>query len=961
MDEELKKILIVDDDANLRKTLEEILRVNHFNPSGVSSGQDAIALTKENNYPVALIDLRLSDMPGLDVLRAIKEISSDSECIILTGFASTETAVQAANLGAYSYVQKPYDIDQLLMTINRALEKKETRHALTDSEERYRQLYDGAFDGIFATDLEGKILDFNPAFQKILNYSPAELKSFKFQDITPERYHNKEQKYIEQILERGYSDIYEKEYVDKDGKLVPVEISGYLTRDQKGKPEGMWAFVRDISERKKSEETLRRQLQEVTVLHEISSAGTKADSIDNLIERATQILGESIFSDYFGFNLYDKQKHWLYPHTSYRGMTADLLRAGSSANSGITGRACSTGRPQLVKAVLKDKDYLKFRDSTRSEIAVPIKVSGEIFGIINAESVEENHFKQEDLKLLIAIANQLATAIEKIQLQEKQKLRTRELTGLYETALATSIILDTNSLYEKFYEQVRVLFPLDAFLIARSRSLDDSIEIAFAIEKGKPLIELVGQKFEKNTGGLLGWMIQNKKPFLSLDITVDTLPVESPQIGKPTRAWLGVPLIVKGYAIGGISVQSFEANVFNENHKRLLESLAAQVAIALDNARLLEQTQEQINRLAALHDIDLVINSSLDLRVTLNILLDQVVEKLAIDAASVLLYNPRTQMLEYTAGRGFRTHSIEHYSLRMGEGISGQAAMERHLIQALNLDELDDSLAYANIMHTEGFSSYFSVPLIAKGQVKGVLDIFNRKPLNPDQDWFNFLETLGGQAAIAIDNTTLLEDLHRTNVELTLAYDTTLEGWSKALDLRDKETEGHTQRVTDLTVQIAQQIGIPEEDLIHIRRGALLHDIGKMGIPDRILLKPGPLDDKEWKVMKSHSALAYNLLYPITYLRPALDVPLYHHEKFDGSGYPNGLKGEQIPLAARIFAVVDVWDALTSDRPYRLAWSEKKALNHIKDQSGTHFDPRIVDIFLNLIQRELINGKVSQE
>ena len=326
----------------------------------------------------------------------------------------------------------------------------------------------------------------------------------------------------------------------------------------------------------------------------------------------------------------------------------------------------------------------------------------------------------------------------------------------------------------------------------------------------------------KDESGLLGWMIFNKKSFLSSDVTVDKLPVDSPQSGKPTKAWLGVPLIVKGYAIGGISVQSFEANVFNENHQRLLESMAAQVAIALDNTRLLEQTQEQLNRLAALHDIDLVINSSLDLRVTLNILLDQVVEKLNIDAASVLLFNPRTQMLEYTAGRGFRSHSIENYSLRIGEGISGQAAMERHLIQALNLDELDDSLAYANIMREEGFASYFSVPLIAKGQVKGVLDVFNRKTLNPDQDWYNFLETLGGQAAIAIDNTTLLEDLHRTNVELTLAYDTTLEGWSKALDLRDKETEGHTQRVTELTVQIAQQIGIPEEDIINIRRGALI-------------------------------------------------------------------------------------------------------------------------------------------
>jgi PAS domain S-box-containing protein len=952
-----QSILIVDDDTNMRKTLEEILRVNHFDPHGVGSGQEAIRIASEEKFQAALIDLRLTDIPGLDVLKAIKKISPDTECIILTGFASTDTAVQAVNLGAYSYVQKPYDIDQLLLTINRALEKKATRLALSDAENRYSQLYEGAFDGIIEVDLEGKILDFNSAF----HYSPAELRSLRFQEITSEKYLEKEQKMVDQILKRGYSDLYEKEYIDKDGKLVPVEISGYLTNDQYGMPKGMWAFVRDISERKKSEEKLRQQLEEVTVLHQISSAGAEAVSIDDLIERTTQILGESIFSDYFGVNIYDKQKNWLNSHPSYRGMTAEQLHTGSSASKGITGRTCTTGIPQLIKDVSKDKDYLKFRDATRSEIAVPIKVAGEIFGVINAESIEEDHYNQDDLNLLVGITNQLATAIEKIQSQKKQQQRTRELTGLYETALATSSILDTQSLYEVLYTQAKELFPLDAFLIARSESMDESVEITFAMEDDRPLTELIGQKFKNGDTGLLGWIIQNKKSFLSPDVSIDSLPVDSPQSGKPTRAWLGVPLIVKGFVIGAISVQSFEANAFNENHLRLLESMAAQVAIALDNARLLEQTQEQINRLAALHDIDLVINSSLDLRVTLNILLDQVVDKLNIDAASVLLFNPRTQMLEYSAGRGFRTHSIEHYSLRMGEGVSGQAAMERHLIKALNLDELDDSVGYASIMHDEGFASYFSVPLIAKGQIKGVLDVFKRKPLNPDQDWFNFLETLGGQAAIAIDNTTLLEDLHRTNVELTLAYDTTLEGWSKALDLRDKDTEGHTQRVTELTVLIAQQMGIPEDDIIHIRRGALLHDIGKMGIPDRILLKPGPLDEKEWEIMKSHSSLAYNLLFPITYLRPALDVPLYHHEKFDGSGYPNGLKGEQIPLAARIFAIVDVWDALTSDRPYRPAWSIKKSLTHIKNQSGAHFDPRIVEIFLNLINSELINNKPSQE
>jgi len=291
----------------------------------------------------------------------------------------------------------------------------------------------------------------------------------------------------------------------------------------------------------------------------------------------------------------------------------------------------------------------------------------------------------------------------------------------------------------------------------------------------------------------------------------------------------------------------------------------------------------------------------------------------------------------------------------MGEGISGQAAMERHLVQALNLNELEDDLAYTNLMQEEGFASYYSVPLVAKGQIKGVLDLFNRTPLNPDQEWFNFLETLAGQAAIAIDNTGLLEDLHRTNVELSLAYDTTLEGWSKALDLRDKETEGHTQRVVDITLRIAQSMGIDNGELIHIRRGALLHDIGKMGIPDAILLKPGPLTNEEWEVMKRHPVYAHDLLYPITHLRSALDIPYHHHEKWNGMGYPQGLKGEQIPLPARIFAVVDVWDALTSDRPYRKAWTSKKALEYIREQSGTQFDPKVVDVFLSLIKSELIN------
>ena len=189
-------------------------------------------------------------------------------------------------------------------------------------------------------------------------------------------------------------------------------------------------------------------------------------------------------------------------------------------------------------------------------------------------------------------------------------------------------------------------------------------------------------------------------------------------------------------------------------------------------------------------------------------------------------------------------------------------------------------------------------------------------------------------------------DLQASNQELRASYETTLEGWSHALDLRDKETEGHTLRVTELTLRIARAMGFSAEQLVHVRRGALLHDIGKMGVPDQILHKPGPLTEEEWRSMKRHPELAYELLSPIQYLAPALDIPHYHHEKWDGSGYPVGLKGKEIPLAARIFAVVDVYDALTSDRPYRASWSKEQALAYIRSEAGRYFDPAVVEIFL---------------
>jgi HD-GYP domain-containing protein (c-di-GMP phosphodiesterase class II) len=362
-----------------------------------------------------------------------------------------------------------------------------------------------------------------------------------------------------------------------------------------------------------------------------------------------------------------------------------------------------------------------------------------------------------------------------------------------------------------------------------------------------------------------------------------------------------------------------------------------------------ERIRSQLNRLAALHTIDMAITGSTDLRILLDILLEQAVAQLRVDAVDVLIYNPLSMTMDYITGSGFHTNALKHSHLRLGEGHAGRAVLDRHIIYIPDLSKEPDASALASKLSGERFITYFAVPLIVKGSIKGVLEVFHRELLEPDQEWLDYLETMAGQAAIAIDNVTLFNDLQRSNVDLMRACDATIEGWSHALDMRDKETEGHTQRVTEITLRLAHAMGVGEAELVHIRRGALLHDIGKLGVPDNILLKPDSFTDDEWEIMRQHPIYAYEMLSPITYLHPALDIPYCHHEKWDGSGYPRGLKGEQIPLAARLFAVVDVWDALRSDRPYLSAWSEEKTLEYINAESGKYFDPQVVKVFERMI------------
>jgi putative nucleotidyltransferase with HDIG domain len=353
------------------------------------------------------------------------------------------------------------------------------------------------------------------------------------------------------------------------------------------------------------------------------------------------------------------------------------------------------------------------------------------------------------------------------------------------------------------------------------------------------------------------------------------------------------------------------------------------------------------SQLGALMGIGRAINSSVGLKRVLEEVMDALIELMRAERGFLMLKESNGE-LSVRIARGIAHVSLDEESLKVSRTIVRKVAETGEPILTTNAQ---DDPRFEGQLSVAAFQlrSILCAPLKIKNELIGVIYVDNRARAGIFQD--NDLQLIRGfadQAAVAIDNARLFDDLQDKNRELEEAYQATLEGWVSALDMRDKETEGHTQRVTILTQRLARMMGVNDEDLVHITRGALLHDIGKMAIPDGILLKPGKLTDDERALIQKHPVYAYEMLRRIDFLLPAIDIPYCHHEKWDGTGYPRGLKGEEIPFAARIFPVIDVYDALVSDRPYRKGMPVDIVKGIIQRDSGMHFDPRVVEMFMQM-------------
>ena len=528
---------------------------------------------------------------------------------------------------------------------------------------------------------------------------------------------------------------------------------------------------------------------------------------------------------------------------------------------------------------------------------------------------------------------------------QRQKARAEALAR---TAARLNARLDLNKVLETVCEETALALNIPAVSVFLYDSKYDRYELRagqgwpeWYYKAMRPIPGNVLGKFPGNENSTI--VIPNIKTLpdpdnhdLYLELNLHSAAISSMMRDKTIVGFLGVYTFDKTYS-------------FTSDHIALLESLGDLAAQAISNARLFTELERSLQQVRALNAVDVAINASLDLRVTLNILLDQAITLLDVDAADVWMYNPITQELDYAVGRGFHQIQPTTTTIRLGDGFASRVVIERKL---LNIQDLGNSIrGFEEIKRLpgEGLNAYVGVPLIAKGQVKGVLEIFRRREFELTTEWIEMLDSLAGQAAIAIDNANLFDQLQRSNEDLIHSFDATLENWVRTVGYRNGDPDGHIDRVVDLTLKLARQLGVREEDLVQIRRGALLHDIGMVRVPDYILKKPVPLSKEERDAIELHPNYANQMLSPIAFLRPCVDIPYCHHERWDGSGYPRKLSGKQIPLSARVFAVVDVWDALRSERPYRPAWETDQARNYLKAQTGVQFDPEVVQLLFDLV------------
>jgi GAF domain-containing protein len=595
-------------------------------------------------------------------------------------------------------------------------------------------------------------------------------------------------------------------------------------------------------------------------------------------------------------------------------------------------------------------------EHVRSFLTVPIVTRQRMIGALMMDSAHLDFFDETHARLAGTLAQHISVAIQNARLFESLANEQHNTALLYHLSLELAANLDPKEVANRALLAASETVGTGRGNILALEEDGERLRLLAVTGYDRETVEALNQRLNWDIHrGVTGRVVRTRTAAIVPDVSRDADWVPISGLDDWVQSMLSVPLVAGNKVVGALNLLGERLDFFKIENLSLLTAIASPVALSLQNARLYESLRQR------LAELEILAVTSSALRKTQShddippILLAKAVEGLKANAGVLLLLD--NDELKFVATHG-ATGVSKGGVCPPGAGMMWQALeSDKPLFipDVTQIEELQKNVLCQALMGDA--LSCACVPLRTTASAIGVVYLNWKKKSFLSADESRLLESLAEIAANAIHRSTLHEQTARQALDLTQAYDATIEGWSRALDLRDRETEGHTQRVTDLTLKLARAIGLREPELAHIRRGALLHDIGKIGIPDSILRKTGALTKEEWDLMCQHPQIAYDMISRIAYLQPALDIPFFHHEKWDGNGYPKGLKGEQIPLVARIFAVADVFDALTSDRPYRPAWTKRKATAYIRQQAEIHFDPKVVEIFLKMIGKKFLTTK----
>lgn len=701
---------------------------------------------------------------------------------------------------------------------------------------------------------------------------------------------------------------------------------------------------------------LYRYLRAYQALVDWLPAAVQAEDQTALAEAAAEAIARHLFpkfpTHHVGILLYDPRRGVLevVAHRGKHPPSQDYLPVGE----GIIGRAWRTGRPQRVPDVRRDPDYFPAHPGTRSELDVLIPGKEGLLGVINVESPLRRAFGAQDEFFVSTLARFLGLALEHLtdRAALSQRLAMRERLSQFYAALRKA--QRPEAIATLFGQEVQALSQaaVGAVWWAKEGERGASAQVLFsASNSGEPPPILPPTAWDDLPRGL--WSLAPGEAF------PEALQALGPAWQRVGLLWVQPLPLSQGLALFGWGEpQQLPVWVWE-----ILPLMAEAVDGALARAALVRRLRRQVRHLRNLRAVDQAMTSrwlggEKAQTQVLRVLLRRLRRAFDLSGAAILalpLDGEETNTFVCLAFDGRVPEAIRAAKVPPEALLSPQSPAPFSPFVIHDLEAQPDALPAPlyRALRESGVRAFAAFRLVAHGRFWGQLEIYHTRPFPRSHAWWSDLSTYAYQASVALAQAAMWRDLERTNRELQATLEGALRAWARTLGLRSPSTRGHSERVAAWAVRLGRALGFQGADLTALRWGALLHDLGKVGVPDAILTKPGPLTEEEYALVRQHSLWGAEIVAEIPHISPIVyHAVRHHHERWDGSGYPDGLRGEAIPLEARLLAVLDVWDAMTSDRPYRPAYPPEVVRAYLQENAGVFFDPRVVRHFLRLLDED---------